>query len=86
MVSFKSGEVRGCTGCHESRSWTTDPHAALPAALRRPPDRPAPPPWGAQRLLGYEWLVQPILDPVIADDPADLGDIQRTVPKGDTVG
>jgi hypothetical protein len=31
-------------------------------ALTRPPREPTPPSWGAERMLGYEWLVQPILD------------------------
>jgi hypothetical protein len=62
MVSLKAGELRGCTGCHESRGWTSTTLAAMPEALRREPARPEPPPWGADRLLAYEWLVQPILD------------------------
>ncbi len=87
MVSFKAGEVRGCTGCHESRAAAPAvpgkkkgtgpirrdgpegalhkldlPPFSLPLALRRAPQRPTPPPWGAERMLGYEWLVQPILD------------------------
>jgi len=33
-----------------------------PAALAREPREPTPPAWGADRLLGYEWLIQPILD------------------------
>lgn len=35
---------------------------AIPLALCRPPQTPEPPPWGAGRLLGYEWLVQPVFD------------------------
>jgi hypothetical protein len=62
VVSFKAGEVRGCTGCHESRAWTTAGQTSPAAAMRRQPDVPVPPPWGSERLLGYEWLVQPILD------------------------
>ncbi|MBL7222576.1 MAG: hypothetical protein ISS72_01860, partial [Candidatus Brocadiae bacterium] len=61
MVSFKAGETRGCRGCHESEA-RAPAQAAAPMALRKPPRAPTPPPWGAQRLLGYEWLVQPILD------------------------
>jgi len=33
-----------------------------PWALAHQPHVPQPPPWGADRLLGFEWLVQPILD------------------------
>jgi hypothetical protein len=62
VVSLKAGEVRGCTGCHQSGGWTPDPSMAHLQALRRPPNQPRPPAWGSDRLLGYEWLVQPILD------------------------
>ena len=35
---------------------------SMPEAFGRPPRELVSPPWGADRLLGYEWLVQPILD------------------------
>jgi hypothetical protein len=61
-ITFQPGEVRGCLGCHETKP--NAPAAVLPSrvALSRDPQVPKPPPWGAQRLLGYEWLVQPIFD------------------------
>ncbi len=61
-VTFQPGEARGCRGCHETQPLA--PHAAgpVPAALTRPADTPAPPPWGSRRLIGYEDLIQPILD------------------------
>ncbi len=62
VVSLKAGEVRGCTGCHESRAQTATSWASVPAAMFREPDVPSPPSWGSEKLLGYEWLVQPILD------------------------
>jgi hypothetical protein len=62
MVSFKAGEARGCRGCHESQAKAPASTPRAPLALQRPADVPKPPPWGADRLLGYEWLVQPILD------------------------
>ncbi len=62
IVSLKAGEVRGCTGCHESAGWTPTPNMASLQALQRAPDPPTPPAWGSDKLLGYEWLVQPILD------------------------
>jgi hypothetical protein len=62
MVSLKPGEVRGCRGCHESQAGAPLPSSGLPTALGRPPLSPTPPSWGAERLLGYEWLLQPILD------------------------
>ncbi len=61
-VTLQPGEVRGCTGCHETRASTPDPLGGLPLALRAEPKTPQAPPWGADRLLGYEWLVQPVLD------------------------
>jgi len=74
-VTFHAGEVRGCIGCHESSSQTPRAEgsraelsagrpgpAATLAALTRPADAPSPPPWGAERLLGYEHLIQPMLD------------------------
>jgi len=62
FVSFKVGEVRGCRGCHESQPCTPSGRQATPLAIQRPPRAPAPPAWGAEKLLGYEWLVQPVLD------------------------
>ncbi len=61
-VTFQPGERRGCVGCHESQLKTPTADWSHPAALRQPPQTPKPPPWGADRLLGYEWLVQPVLD------------------------
>ncbi|MFP4058089.1 MAG: hypothetical protein ACLF0G_14575 [Candidatus Brocadiia bacterium] len=60
-VTFQPGEVRGCRGCHESQARAPRP-GPPPRALRRLAQRPDPPPWGSRKLLGYEWLVQPILD------------------------
>jgi len=62
MVSLKAGEVRGCRGCHESQGKAPAGRFSFPIATGRPPRMPTPPPWGADRLVGYEWLVQPILD------------------------
>ena len=62
MVSFKAGEVRGCRGCHQSQAKAPAAPVSLPAALAGPPRTPTPPPWGAGKLIGYEWLIQPILD------------------------
>ena len=62
MVSGQPGEVRGCVGCHETRAVSVAPRGQELLALSRPASVPAAPPWGAERLLGYEWLVQPIFD------------------------
>lgn len=61
-VTFQAGEVRGCVGCHETEAEAavaSADHAAFPQGE---PAAPQPPPWGAERLLDYESLVQPILD------------------------
>ena len=62
MVSAQAGETRGCVGCHESRAVAGVSQATRLTALSRPANLPAAPPWGAERLLGYEWLVQPIFN------------------------
>jgi hypothetical protein len=62
FVSLKEGEVRGCRGCHESQGRAPAAPSRHLLAIRRPPSTPAPPPWGADRLVGYEWLIQPVLD------------------------
>lgn len=61
-VTFQPGEVRGCTGCHETQVRTPDRHWQAAAALNRPPDAPQPPSWGAEKLLDYEKMIQPIFD------------------------
>ncbi len=61
-ISFQPGEERGCIGCHESQPKTLPVSGRAPAALAAGPAELRPPSWGGERLLGYEWLVQPILD------------------------
>jgi hypothetical protein len=61
-VTFQPGEVRGCTGCHETQVRTPDRHWQAAAALSRPPDAPKPPHWGAEKLLDYEAMIQPIFE------------------------
>ncbi len=61
-VTLRPGETRGCVGCHETQAVTPAAERETPLAMRRDPSVPQPPPWGADRLLGYEWLVQPIFD------------------------
>lgn len=89
MVGFQPGEVRGCVGCHESQAVTAPLDAGrLPIALAREPEMPEPPPWGNRKALGYEWLVQPILDRHCvrchgADDPeGDLDFTSTRAPDG----
>jgi mono/diheme cytochrome c family protein len=62
FISFQPGEMRGCTGCHESREQTS--HHAIapfPAALAREPSVPVPPPWGT-RAISFLRDVQPVFD------------------------
>jgi hypothetical protein len=54
------GEVRGCVGCHEGQGGTGTYSTAV-LALGRPPADLTPPPWG-QASIGFERLVQPVLD------------------------
>ncbi len=61
FVSFQPGEVRGCTGCHETRNQTPPRHVASSKALSRPPSSPKPPVWGDTMLPDYERHIQPIL-------------------------
>ncbi len=62
MVSLKPGEVRGCTGCHESQARAPAVQSTPLTATAGTAVTPEPPWWGADRLLGYEWLVQPVFD------------------------
>ena len=59
------GEVRGCLGCHELQNTAaaaTAGRSRTGIALRKPPAKLSPPPWGADVSIGYERFVQPILD------------------------
>jgi hypothetical protein len=61
VVQLQPGEKRGCLGCHESRLSAPRANGATPLALRRPPTRLSPPPWGAGP-FAYEKVVQPVWD------------------------
>ncbi len=61
-VTLQPGEVRGCRGCHETKEKTPAADWLSPLALQAEPQTPQPPWWGAETLLGYEKLVQPVLD------------------------
>ncbi len=63
-VEFQRGEFRSCVGCHETR---TDVVVASSSynqglALKRPPSTPQPPPFGGDKLLDFEAMVQPVFD------------------------
>ena len=53
------GERRSCVGCHEQH--TTAPVNSTGLALQHAPSELTPPPWGMAS-VGYERLVQPVLD------------------------
>jgi hypothetical protein len=62
FISFQPGEVRGCTGCHESREETPHHHTrTAPLALTREPSIPLPPPWGSVP-INFLRDIQPIFD------------------------
>ncbi len=60
FITFQPGEVRGCTGCHESRDQTPFSTESVPMALSHTPDVPVPPSWGETTLPDFELHIQPI--------------------------
>ncbi|MDP7133404.1 MAG: hypothetical protein QF437_23115, partial [Planctomycetota bacterium] len=60
FTHFMPGEVRGCVGCHESRSKTAR-MAGRPLATMRSPQDLEPPEWGLTG-FSYSRIVQPVLD------------------------
>jgi len=60
FISFQPGEIRGCTGCHETRAAAPVADAKT-LALARPPSIPEPPPWG-DRAISFLRDVQPVFD------------------------
>ncbi len=64
FVTLRPGEIRGCTGCHESRDETpfTQTYEAhnVPSAVQREPSKPDPPAWGDRELPDFERDIQPI--------------------------
>jgi len=60
FISFQPGEVRACSGCHETRARTAVT-AEGTLALRRGPSKPTLPPWG-DRVVSFLRDVQPVFD------------------------
>jgi hypothetical protein len=60
-VEFAPGEVRGCMGCHETKSVATPPSPTGLASAKKPV-RPTPPPWGDTAFIDYEKMIQPVLE------------------------
>jgi hypothetical protein len=62
-VSFASGEIRSCTGCHETQAATTvTAGRKTPLALTRPVSEPVPPVWGADVPIHFPRDIQPVFD------------------------
>ena len=61
-VSFQSGEQRSCNGCHETTVKAPAHQQREVEATKRAPVMPQEPEWGANRQLGFNWMIQPILD------------------------
>lgn len=59
-ISFQPGETRSCNGCHETQSVAVSRQRGT--ASRRAADMPTPPSWGIRTIVGFENLIQPILD------------------------
>ena len=59
-LTLQPGETRGCVGCHDHGSAVSSV-GALPLALRKPPPKPTPPPWGSEP-IDFRHVVQPVLD------------------------
>jgi hypothetical protein len=60
-VSFAPGEIRSCTGCHETQSTSVDLRKT-PRALTRSASEPVPPSWGADNPIHYPRDIQPVFD------------------------
>ena len=64
FVNYMPGEVRSCTGCHETPDHAPPAGSGTSMALRRGPSRPGPQPGETtgRRPLHYPTDVQPVLD------------------------
>ncbi len=71
------GEVRGCVGCHEMHS--VAPVNAPGEAVQREVCKLDPPPWGSERTISYEGLVQPVLDRYCGECHQGGGKAQQTL-------
>lgn len=75
FITFQPGEIRGCTGCHETRDQAPLKIQRVARAAQREPSMPMPPSWGASVLPDFEEHIQPILSKHCTDchgpdDPA----------------
>lgn len=60
-VSFAPGEIRSCTGCHETQA-TVVARNKTPLALNRPVSEPVPPEWGSDVPIHFPRDIQPVFD------------------------
>jgi hypothetical protein len=60
FISFQGGEIRSCTGCHESRA-VAPVTGHVPLASLREASNPAPPPWG-DRPISFLRDIQPLFN------------------------
>jgi mono/diheme cytochrome c family protein len=60
FISFQPGEVRACSGCHETRG-EAPTRGTGTLALRRGPSEPMLPPWG-DRVVSFLRDVQPVFE------------------------
>ena len=61
-VSFQPGEQRSCNGCHETQALAPAHQQRKVEATKHDAVMPQEPEWGGNRQLGFEWMVQPVLD------------------------
>lgn len=79
FVHVMPGERRGCLGCHESNSRTTEsPRASGPLALQRAPREITPPPW-PDRTVSFPRYVRPVLDRYCAKCHEGDGEGRKTL-------
>jgi len=66
-VEFAPGEMRGCIGCHETKTDAVSVQRMGEALASMQAVRPTPPAWGDQSFISYEKHIQPIFDAKCAE-------------------
>ena len=61
-VEFAPGEIRGCIGCHETKTDAINAQGMGEALATMKPVRPTPPAWGDQTFISFEKHIQPVFD------------------------
>ena len=77
FVSVMPGEYRGCLGCHESHSRTTDA-GGQSLALKRQPRDIQPPPW-SDDTVSYPRYVQPVLNKYCGECHQGKGEARKVL-------